>query len=83
MVVKTRYYVLAILLAVLLLAGGIAKVSYELYQMLGVERTPNVEVTFAGGNIELYLFNHKKAIDLTLLVEVYRERIQGILTWQE
>ena len=83
MTIKTRHYVLAVLLAVLLIVGGIAKVSYGLYQKLGIERTPNVEVNFVGGNIELYLFNHKKEIDLIYITEVYRERIRGILTWQE
>ena len=83
MTIKTRYYVLAILLAVLLSVGGIAKVSHGLHQMLGIERIPSVEIKLVGENIELYLFNHKRAVDLTQLMEFYQERVQGILTRQE
>jgi len=48
MVIKTRYYILVVLLAVFLLAGGIAKVSYELHQKLDIERSPIFEVDFIG-----------------------------------
>jgi len=48
MAVKTRYYILVIFLAMLLLTGGIAKVSYELCQMLDIERSPIFEVNRIG-----------------------------------
>jgi len=81
--IKAKHYVLVIFLVLLLLVGGIGKVSYGFYQMVGVERAPTIEVRLVEGNIELDLFNQKRAINLIYFAEVSRERLQNILPWQE
>ncbi|MBS3969364.1 MAG: hypothetical protein KGZ94_04510 [Clostridia bacterium] len=82
MTIKPGHYFLAMLLAVLLLIGGLNKVSYELYQALDLQKPLAVEIGLVGGKIELYLFDHKKTIDLTHIAEAYWERLQSILSWK-